>query len=530
MDVDDNKNQNLLSKYMLENPEKLCKGLENIYRKLNDLKMNKNKDNNENKLKKLPDLMTSFFALKNANKLLDQCDFVDVIYYFLDNDEGTELLLKYIYTKVDELELYFKVLWQIWEKLKQTKNKTQQKNDKLKKLEYLITKFLLSKQDKVLDYDQEYIGYIIDMFEASEKFCMWDLKNNKEIDVTDKLKDLLNKLIDKNSGLVENKDNIIVTSKKDDEEKKDEQMIFEYNGKLYDLTKIYCCPSESTSYEEYLEKNKYNIDDPVMHLQKKIELQKKILSSKVVSHETKQTVYSLAQEYKKYLQKTYDDFEKRTKSEFDKICNETLKLFLGDLKINQKTYDRLKNANKNDVQEMKNRKTYLEKKANVTNFDYFNENWTTWLSFLLIIPIFLYIFIWKPEYENEINRLSNDLVHKGAIEMFEDIKKETQSKFDSGRKINSSYDIYVPIDNLNSEDDALALNNNLEIHIDINIDIVAYKSSESGRYHKSMIDEMDNFINQYQRDFEPKEPKPNEEIPPTENKNKIITDPDKNSP
>ena len=205
---------------MLENPEKLCKGLENIYRKLNDLKMNKNKDNNENKLKKLPDLMTSFFALKNANKLLDQCDFVDVIYYFLDNDEGTELLLKYIYTKVDELELYFKVLWQIWEKLKQTKNKTQQKNDKLKKLEYLITKFLLSKQDKVLDYDQEYIGYIIDMFEASEKFCMWDLKNNKEIDVTDKLKDLLNKLIDKNSGLVENKDNIIVTSKKDDEEKK----------------------------------------------------------------------------------------------------------------------------------------------------------------------------------------------------------------------------------------------------------------------------------------------------------------------
>ena len=184
-------------------------------------------------------------------------------------------------------------------------------------------------------------------------------------------------------------------------------MIFEYNGKLYDLTKIYFCPSESALYKEYFEKNKYSRDD-LFELHEEIEFQKKILSSQAVSQETKQTVYSLAQEYKKYLQKTYDTFEKRTKSEFDKICNETLKLFLDDLKINQETYDRLKNANKNDVQEMKNRKTYLEKKANVTNFDYLKENWTTWLSFLLIIPIFLYIFIWKPEYENEINRLETE--------------------------------------------------------------------------------------------------------------------------
>ena len=415
VDVDDNKNQNLLSKYMLENPEKLCKGLENIYNKLNHLKMNKNKDNNENKLKKLQDLVKSFFALENANELLDKRNFADVVNYFLDNDECKKLLLEYMYSRVEKsctqrtiLELDFKNLWQVWKKLKQTKNKTKEKNDKLKKLEYLITKFLLSNQDKVLAKDQKYIGYIIDMFEASEKFCMWDLKNKEEKDVTDDLKDLLNKLIDKNSGLVENKDNIIVTSEKDDEEKKDEQMIFKFKGKSYDLAKIYFCPSESALDEKYLKKNKYKIDEPVTDLQKKIALQKKILSSQAVSQETKQTVYFLAKKYKEYLQKTYDDFEKRTKSEFDKICNETLKLFLGDLKINQETYDRLKNANKNDVQEMKNRKTYLEKKANVTNFDYLKENWTTWLSFLLIIPIFLYIFIWKPEYENEINRLETE--------------------------------------------------------------------------------------------------------------------------
>ena len=526
VDVDDNKNQNLLSKYMLENPEGLCNCLKYIYNKLNHLKMNKNTDNNENKLKKLQDLMTSFFLLENANGLLDQCNFEYVINYFLNHDEGKELLLKCIYNKVENLKYYFGNMLKIWKELKNNENKTEQDNTKLKKLEYLITKFLLSKQDKVLADDQKYIGYIINMFELQTSFCMYGLNGERETDVTNELKKLLNKLIDKNLGLVENKDNIIVTSEQDDEEKKDEPIIVELYGKSYDLTKIYL--------RHYINKNEnedsYIIGDPVADLREKIEFHKKILSSQAVSQKTKQTVYFLAKKYKEYLQKTYDDFEKRTKSEFDKICNETLKLFLGDLKINQETYDRLKNADKNDVQEMKNRKIYLEKKANVTNFDYFNENWTTWLSFLLIIPIFLYIFIWKPEYENEINRLSNDLVHKGAIEMFEDIKKKTQSKFDSGRKINSSHDIYVPIDNLNSEDDALALNNNLEIHIDINIDIVAYKSSESGRYHKSMIDEMDKFINQYQKDFEPKEPKPNEEVPLTENENNIITDPDKNSP
>ena len=404
VDVDDNKNQNLLSKYMLENPEGLCNCLKDIYNKLNHLKMNKNTDNNENKLKKLQDLMKSFFALENANELLDQCNFAYVINYFLNHDEGKALLLKCIYNKVESLKDYFGNMLEIWEKLKNTNNKTEQDNTKLKRLEYLITKFLFDCKEEVFENDQKYIGYVIDMFKASEKLCMWDLKDKKEIDVTDKLKKLLNKLIDKNLGLVENKDNIIVTSEKDDEEKKDEQMIFEYNGKLYDLTKIYFCPSESALYKEYFEKNKYSRDD-LFELHEEIEFQKKILSSQAVSQETKQTVYSLAQEYKKYLQKTYDTFEKRTKSEFDKICNETLKLFLDDLKINQETYDRLKNANKNDVQEMKNRKTYLEKKANVTNFDYLKENWTTWLSFLLIIPISLYIFIWKPEYENEINRL-----------------------------------------------------------------------------------------------------------------------------
>ena len=122
--------------------------------------------------------------------------------------------------KVESLKDYFGNMLEIWEKLKNTNNKTEQDNTKLKRLEYLITKFLFDCKEEVFENDQKYIGYVIDMFKASEKLCMWDLKDKKEIDVTDKLKKLLNKLIDKNLGLVENKDNIIVTSEKDDEKKK----------------------------------------------------------------------------------------------------------------------------------------------------------------------------------------------------------------------------------------------------------------------------------------------------------------------
>ena len=55
------------------------------------------------------------------------------------------------------------------------------------------------------------------------------------------------------------------------DKRKNDQVIVEVNGKSYDLTKIYSCPCENTLYEQYLEKNKYSIDDPVEDLQKKID-------------------------------------------------------------------------------------------------------------------------------------------------------------------------------------------------------------------------------------------------------------------
>ena len=181
VETDDNKKQDLLSKYMLQNPERLCNDLKYINNKLNDLK--KNKDKNDNKLKKLQDLMTSFFALENADKSLNTCDFTDVINYFLEHDEGKELLLKNIYNNVKKLENYFGNMLKLWTQLKNDKNKTEQNTTKLNRLEYLITKFLFDCKEEVFENNQKYIDCIVDMFSSQQKFCMYDLNDKKEIDV-----------------------------------------------------------------------------------------------------------------------------------------------------------------------------------------------------------------------------------------------------------------------------------------------------------------------------------------------------------
>ena len=476
VETDDNKKQDLLSEYMLQNPEKLCDKLKDIDNKLYNLSKKENKSNNENKLKKLQNLMRSFFELKNADDLLSKCDFVDVINYFLNHDEGTEQLLKNIYNNVKKLENYFENMLKLWTQLKNDKNKTEQNTTKLNRLEYLITKFLFDCKEEVFENNQKYIDCIVDMFSSQQKFCMYDLNDKKEIDVTDDLKSLLNQLIDKNLGLVENNDiktgNNIAMLEKNNEGKENDKVIVEVNGKLYDLKKIYFCPSENTSSEQFVNKNVnlYLTGDPVKELQQKIKFHKKILESKVVSPEKKQTIYSIAKKYEEYLQKTYN-----------KACNKSLGIFLDNLGINQETYNRLKNANKN---EMLNRKEYLTKKANVTNVNYLKENWTTWLSFLLVVPAFLYIFVWKPRYKNEMKKLETDLKNKEQITKFSDMKTQDKSNFDNCK-------LDISDDNFDRENDKLT----------ININVVSYEFSESGKNHKSMIDEMDKFIKQYEKNF-----------------------------
>lgn len=354
VDTDDNKNQNLLSKYMLQYPEKLCNDLKYVHDKLDYLNEHKNKYNNDNKLKKLQNLMKSFLALKNAGELLNKCDSLNVINYFLDHDEGKEWLLKNIYNNVKELEYYFEDMLKTWKKLKNNENKTEQDNAKLKRLEYLMTKFLLDCKKEIFANNQKYIDWIIDMFNLQEKFCVYDLDSNKELDATDRLQKLLDGLIEK-LGLIENNDiktknDLEMLEKNNEEDKeKNDQVIVDVKGKLYDLTKIYFCPFENASYKKYFKKNKYSIDNSVKDLQTKIKFNKKILESKMVSHETKQTVYLLARKYKEKLQETYNDFEKLVEDGFNDSINRLFDNFLNSLGIDQKTYDRLKNEDKDEM-------------------------------------------------------------------------------------------------------------------------------------------------------------------------------------
>ena len=324
---------------------------------------------------------------------------------------------------------------------------------------------------------------------------MYDLNDKKEIDVTDDLKSLLNDLTDKNLGLVENNDiktkSNIEMFEKDDTQKEKNQVIVEVGGKKYDLAKIYFCPSENTSYRQFdyqivNQNEKYRTFDSVKDLQRKINFNKEILESKVVSPEKKQTIYLLAKKYREYLGKTYDN-----------ACNRSLRNFLNQLKIDQEIYNRLKNTGKD---EMLNKKEYLTKKANLTDLTYFTENWTTWLSFLLVVPIFLYIFIWKPQYENEIKRLETDLKNKEQITKFSDMKTQDKSNFDSDK-----------LDILDDGDDSFAHEND---KLTININVVPYEFSESSKNHKKMIDKMDEFLTEYKTKFESEkqsiilEPKP----------------------
>ncbi len=502
VDVDDNKNQDILSKYILQNPKILCNELSHVSTKLDDLKKNCNKDNNENKLKKLQDLMKSFFALENADKLLNidtkdddenKSNLEGVLDYYLYNDEGKDVLLSNIYSRVDELEGYFKSMRNIWEELKQNNNKTQQQDNMLKKLEYSLIKFLLDCKDEVLADEKEYIGYIVDMFELQEKFCMYDLDGKKEINVTDELKNLLSELIDKNLGLVENKNNpgnpgMLENS---DNQKKDNKVIVEVSGKSYDLTKIYSC--------DYFNQNKssYITHDPVKNLQDKIEFHKKILKSEVVSQEKKQTIYLLAKKYKEKLQEVYERIGKQIESEFNENIKKSHDDFLTKSNIDSATYNRLKNANNGD--EIINRKTYLEKRSNVTNLSYLKENWTTWLSFIFTLGIMalVYIFIWKPKYENEISQLWRDLNNIGSVKFFENKLLEKKNNFANGK---GEERLKFGCLNISFGDDYFDCDK-----YEVVPGSVAYKFSSNGKKHQEMINEMDKFIEQYRKDFEPEE-------------------------
>lgn len=110
------------------------------------------------------------------------------------------------------------------------------------------------------------------------------------------------------------------------------------------------------------------------------------------------------------------------------------------------------------------------------------------------MPIFLYIFVWKPEYKNEIDRLKTDLENKQKVTWFKYIKTQLRDNFENGT---SELKLDIPDGNFNYEND--------KFEIDINI--VTYKFSEGRKNHQKMIDEMDKFLKAHEKEFEPEKQK-----------------------
>lgn len=82
------------------------------------------------------------------------------------------------------------------------------------------------------------------------------------------------------------------------------------------------------------------------------------------------------------------------------------------------------------------------------------------------------------------------------VQEFENAKNTFENDFYNGKGI------YVPDSILNDEDDELNIGNNAKI--------VAYKFSESGKNYLMMIKEMDEFLEEYEKDFETNEEQQND--------------------
>ena len=214
------------------------------------------------------------------------------------------------------------------------------------------------------------------------------------------------------------------------------------------------------SYNPQNEQNVYNQND-IQVVQNQLKFCKKILNSSVVEVDTKTKIFKLAKLYLGKLEQTYNEF---TYSQFQIFLSKYYpNTKVNNLSSNDKT-QWISNQQKNLESDLQNLELNIETlniKSNVTS--YFKENWATWLSFLLIIPIFIYNFKWKPQYISDKNNLENN---KNTLKSQQ---KELQA-FD-------------------------------------------YEQSDSGKNHNKLIDNMKKFINDENNVWEQQKPLQNNIIP-----------------
>lgn len=395
----------------------------------------------------------------------------DVLKTAIDKDNGGKnvqaILTKFLETTNDGGDLLFSFIISnidaYWDKfqnhLSEIYNSYKNKNYNSTKKQKVgcVMCYLLNQLSNKLNYQgncvkspQVYIEMVLDLLSNNKnKFEILESASTEPTDATKHLKKILNKFID---SYLEPKVQILT------EPKEDNQSIVKIDDYVYDLQKIFGVFKQS--YDPHNKQNGYDQND-IQVVQNQLKFCKKILNSSVVEVDTKTKIFKLAKLYLGKLEQTYNEF---TSSQFQIFLSKYYpSTKVNNLSSNDKT-QWISNQQKNLASDLRNLSLQIEIlniKSNVTS--YFKENWATWLSFLLIIPIFIYNFKWKPQYISDKNNLENN---KNTLESQQ---KELQA-FD-------------------------------------------YEKSNSGKNHNQLIGDMKKFINDENNVWEQQKPLQNNIIP-----------------
>ncbi len=375
-------------------------------------------------------------------------------------NDGGNLLFQYICDRIsknDGAHKFENYLSKIFEHYKNT-NYDLTKKQKVGYLIICVFNNQYNSKAPVAD-PKQYINIILDLFDNGNKVEVKELHGNTSldtIDVTNRLKTFLELFIAK---YLDAKKSVLPKSQENN------KAIAKIDDYCYNLRKIFGAFKES--YDPQLNKNGYGQDD-IKSIQSQLEFYTRILNSSVVKVETKNTILKLARYYLRTLEQSNKEF---ADSQFQIYLNE----YQNGTKASRYSPDDRQNliSRKNlelsqAITDLKLKIRTLDIKSNVTS--YFKENWTTWLSFLLIVPIFLYNFKWKPQYISTKTDYENDR------EKLESKEKELQN-FD-------------------------------------------YVNTNSGKNHKELIDKLTKFIDDeesiVQRIVQQQEQQQNEIIPNNE--------------
>lgn len=327
-------------------------------------------------------------ALKDNNKqnvdaLLDK---------FLNTEnDGGNLLFKFICNRIEHnngIDKFENYLSKIFKHYKDDKYDFTKKQ----KVGYLMYYILKDIYNSITDAEQ-YINIILDLLKNEKEFKVQKLAGSTLYteDVTKFFPRILEQFI---AECLDAKKNVLPKPQENN------KAIAEIDGYSYDLQKIFGVFKQSYDPQQ----KGYEQNDIVV-VENQLQFYTRILNSPVVEVKTKKTILELAECYLEKLQQSNKEF---ADSQFQIYLNK----YKNGTKASQYSLDDRKKlisdrslALSSDITNLNFQICTLDIKSNVTS--YFIFNFKTWLSFLLIVPIFLYNFKWKPQYISEKTNLEN---------------------------------------------------------------------------------------------------------------------------